>query len=237
MTDAEVSHAILHDSHPHVFRNRTSFPIIDYTYHRFVSAAVTDAQIPELSHNMGGVTFTNGELWKQNRSIGVKCMGEMNLLLHSISHVLHCTDEMIDEWFKDKRKGERASIDLGQWISKLGVEVVGYVVFGVRLGALSNLPSHRGTTLEWEAQDLVKCVRTMLDVIQKYIYVPLPASFFHYFKSPSIRKLDASVDRLRRLGEQLTDRVKPSDVTGPNATSATPEEKSRQECLAATLQR
>lgn len=108
-------------------------------------------------------------------------MGDPRFLIRSVSPILNCTDQMIKQW-----RGETFPLNLGVWISRLGIEAVGHLVFGIKLGSLDGESSPMiGGSLK--TKDLVKCVRGMLDTIQEYIYVPLPSYFFSIVKTKSIR--------------------------------------------------
>jgi hypothetical protein len=124
--DPLISHQILH-GHQHAFKNRTSFPIIDYTYTRFMKDDVKSSLFNKIKDfvnpidvNMGGVTFTNGEDWKRNRKMGVQLMGDRDFLLSSIQPILDCTDELIESW-----KSSSNEVDIGKGIGVLAIEVVG----------------------------------------------------------------------------------------------------------------
>ena len=124
VSDAAVSHQILCGS---AFKNRTSFPIIDYTYTRFMNTTKDMSLMEKIKDfvnpidiNMGGVTFTNGEDWKRNRSIGLRLMGNKDFLLGSIVPIMQCTDEIIDQW-----KLSKGPVNVGQGVGLLAIEIVG----------------------------------------------------------------------------------------------------------------
>eukprot|EP01124_Arcella_intermedia_P026106 TRINITY_DN4828_c0_g4_i1.p1 TRINITY_DN4828_c0_g4~~TRINITY_DN4828_c0_g4_i1.p1 ORF type:complete len:721 (-),score=193.71 TRINITY_DN4828_c0_g4_i1:26-1963(-) len=230
--DAHMVYHILHRSQG-AFQNRTSFPIVDYTYFKFVESVIklrNGGNHLKMSHNMGGVTFTNGATWKKNRSIGVKAMNDIDFLLFCIPHIVKCAEEMSEK----VNTSTDPSINLNLWISNLGIEVVGRVVFGTQLGALDGKSAKLVTgTSSIEASALVYCVRTMLNTIQKYIYLPMPSQLFSLFKTKTIRDLDQAVNVLATVGTLLMDQVR-ADLC---STSAPPGygELSKSKCLAARL--
>lgn len=287
VSDPNTTHDILIGRYSQLFRDRTSFPIIDYTYHRFMNhvSATTATALPaattatttttptttptlatittpqqqaqelELTGNMGGVTFTNGAVWKRNRSMGVQCMADRKMLTSSIRHFIQCTDEMIDSWQAQRLLSSSSSpssslsIDLGNWMSRLGIEIMGHIVFGTSLQALSpsptslthSSPSSSSSSVPLRSSELVRCVRDMLNTLQEYIYVPLPAPLFRYLKTPAIRRLDRSVDMLREWGDQLLQKVKEQQQQAladiGNKNNCNNSNDISPECLTATLQK
>ena len=82
-----VSHVLVSDAHlarqvlfnpPSLFAHRTSFPIVDYSYARFCG------KLEDIPKNIGGVTFTNGDEWKQNRRLAIQCISRPPFIAHSI---------------------------------------------------------------------------------------------------------------------------------------------------------
>jgi hypothetical protein len=103
--DADLIHDILLKD-PTAFQNRTSFPVVDYVYFKFIenTALLKDGKFnKQLEKNMGGITFTNDEVWKLNRNIGVKLMNDFNFLQFTVPHIIDSTFEMVKHLLKEKR--------------------------------------------------------------------------------------------------------------------------------------
>jgi cytochrome P450 len=83
-----------------------------------------------------------------------------------------------------------------------------------------------------QPNDLVHCTRDMLNTIQDYIYVPLPSNFFKIAKTPGIKRLDSSVDKLKLLGDKLMTRFLTKDKTSIEANMI---KNQSDKCLASSL--
>ena len=112
----------------------------------------------------------------------------------------------------------------------------GHLIFGTKLGAINPSSSDSFATSsspsEVQPNDLVQCTRDMLNTIQDYIYVPLPANFFKVAKTPGIRRLDTSVDKLKLLGDKLMTRFVTKDK---NSAEANLVKNQKDNCLGNTL--
>lgn len=196
--DIALIHPILKDLE---YQNRSGFPIIDYIYFQFIKHLNTlKGTEPKLKTNMGGITFSNGEEWKRNRRIGLEVMNDPKFLENSIEPILSSTDDMIKSMIRSKK----ATQDINKYLSQLGIDVVGKLVFGTELQIFQENPK----PTEINSKNLVNSVLTMLHAIQAYIYIPFPAKFYSFFKTKAIKKLDEAVHNLAFTGTILLDKVK-----------------------------
>lgn len=182
VADPVVAEEILRSPH---FADRTSFPIIDATYAQFVGTSA-------ISANMGGITFVNGEPWRRNRMAALRCLSRPSFLDETRSVTQACTDRLLTSWRARGLVGSGAHIDLGRELSRLAIDVMGQLCWKSDLGAITG-----------DHDRFVEPVRTMLEAIQRYIYVPLPAPLLAWLPTPTLRRLRAAVRQLRSIGDGL----------------------------------
>ena len=182
VADPTVAEEILRSPH---FSDRTSFPIIDATYAQFVGAS-------GISTNMGGITFVNGEPWRRNRMAALRCLSRPSFLEETRSVTQACTDRLLASFRARGLVGSGAPIDLGRELIRLAIDVMGQLCWKTDLGAI-----------EGDHDRFVDPVHTMLDAIQRYIYVPLPAALLAHLPMPTLRRLRSAVRQLRTIGDGL----------------------------------
>ena len=71
---------------------------------------------------------------------------------------------------------------------------MGYLAYDRQLGAMSGKHSY-----------FTGAINDMLDGIQKHLYLPVPASFFRYYPSPSIKRLNKAIDHLQQIGASFVE--------------------------------
>lgn len=192
--DADLIHEILIKNSA-AFQNRTSFPIVDYTYFKFIKNVLmlkNNTKDVKFEKNMGGITFTNGKVWKENRSIGVKLMNDFEFLCFCVPHLIQTSREMINEM----KKVNPQELHLNIWISNLAIEVIGHVVFATKFNTLN--PEKN------DSKQMVHHVRKMLDGIQSFLYSPIPSQFYDIFKTKKVKELDESIQILAEFGYNVT---------------------------------
>jgi cytochrome P450 len=169
------------------FENRISFPIIDAIYAQFVGAKVATV-------NMGGITFVNSEPWRKNRVAALRCLSRTSFVERAERVTLACTDRLIASWRDRGLVGSDADtgVDLAREMSRLAIDVMGHLCWSTNLGAIDG-----------DHDRMFAPVHTMLDAIQKYIYVPLPAAALAVLPTPTLRRLRAAVGQLRASGDSL----------------------------------
>jgi cytochrome P450 len=167
------------------FANRTSFPIIDAIYGQFVGARAATA-------NMGGITFVNSEPWRRNRLAAQRCLSRPSFLEQTRRVTLACTNRLIESWRARRLVGFGRPVDLGREMSRLAIDVMGYLCWQTDLGAI-----------EGDHDRFFAPIHTMLAAIQRYIYVPLPASVLTILPTPTLLQLRTAVRQLRAIGNSL----------------------------------
>ena len=167
------------------FADRTSFPIIDAIYAQFVGAA-------GIAANMGGITFVNAEAWRRNRVAALRCLSRPSFLLDVRRVTQACADRLTASWQARGLVGSKQPVDLGRELSRLAIDVMGLLCWKTDLGAIDG-----------DLERFVQPVHTMLDAIQRYIYVPLPAAVLARLPTPTLRRLRTAVQTLREQGDAL----------------------------------
>lgn len=214
--DVGLIHHILKDTE---YQNRSGFPIIDYIYFQFIKELnILKGIRPKLTTNMGGITFANGEDWKRNRRIGMEVMNDSKFLENSIKPILTSTDDMIEAL----KSNDELAQPINKFISQLGIDIVGKLVFGTNLGMFG-----KETNGDIDSKNLTNSVRIMLDAIQNNIYSPFPAKYYSIVKTKRIKELDEAVSNLALTGTILLDKVKKEIQKKP--------EKNYKDCLAAII--
>ena len=183
VTDPELSWDVLRSPQ---FVERASFPILDYTYARFMG-------VPAVSENMGGITFVNGSDHTDNRTLASRILADPEVMEAGRRATRMAADRLVARWHGELCEHGSIEVDIGRVMSEISVEVMGVMCWG------ESLVDDEGRGLDL----LLGPVTQMLRVIQDYLYVPFPASIYGWCKTPGIRKLDQAVDELRLVGEEL----------------------------------
>lgn len=145
---------------------------------------------------MGGITFVNGPEWRRNRLVAQKCLSRPEFLARAEEITAMCSRRLLASW---RESGLVASgshvapaVDMGKEMSKLAIDVIGHLCWSTNLGAIDG--DHDRFFLP---------VHTMLDAIQAYLYLPLPAPALSFLPTPTLLALRAAVRTLRDTGDAL----------------------------------